>query len=243
MYRKSFTALFTVILTVAALAAIVVVIISKSSAVPPSPANSNTLPSALDLVDQDGNPVHLELSSLPLYEQYLESSRDIPAEIARTQAETLPLSRPERFLLLKYNCGNKHCDTNLVRMAEPESGSPTISIGLAGGIYQDFQLSPDGNSVLLRFAYNEGGTLLRHILIAAELRKMELLPAASATLADTYMHTPNWPIVSYRWISNQQFRVERPDLDSAEYQAVQQWSSLDHPPVRAIDILLKTGTR
>lgn len=243
MYRKSFTALITVILSVAALAAIAVAIISKSSSSPPSPASGNVLPSALDLVDQDGNPVHLELSSLPLYEQYLESSPDIPTEIARTRAETLPLPRPERFLLLKYNCGNKHCDTNLVRMAEPGSGSPSISIGLAGGIYQDFELSPDGNSVLLRFAYNEGGTVLRHTLIAVDLPEMELIPAASATLADTYMRTPNWPIISYRWISNQQFRVERPDLDSSKYQALQQWSSSDHPPVRAIDIRLKPGTR
>lgn len=240
MNRKSFTALFVVILAVAALAAIAAAFIPKSSSLP-SPASAGALPSALDLEDQNGNPIHLELSSLPLYEQYLESSRDIPAEVARTGAETLPLPRPERFLLLKYNCGNKHCDTNLVRMAEPGSESPNISIGLAGGIYQDYELSPDGNIALLRFAYNEGGTVLRHTLIAVDLPEMELIPATSATLADTYMHTPYWPVISYRWISNRQFRLERPDLESFKYQALQQWSSLDHPPVRSIDILLKTG--
>lgn len=239
MNRMSFTSLLIIILAAAALAAIAMASIPKSSS--PSSAGAGILPPALDLKDQDDNPVHLELSSLPLYEQYLESSLDIPAEIARTQAEILPISRPERFLLLKYNCGNKHCDTNLVRMAEPGSGRSCISIGLAGGIYQDFELSPDGNIVLLRFAYNEGGTVLRHTLIAVDLPEMDLVPAASATLADTYMHTPNWPIISYRWISNREFRVERPDLDSSKYQALQQWSSSDHPPLRAIDIRLKKG--
>ncbi|WNS40891.1 hypothetical protein [Paenibacillus sp. MMS20-IR301] len=203
------------------------------------PAPSGQIPDVLTIHDQNGNPINLDTGDIPMYKQYLESQEDILTEIRRTQLETLNLSAQERYLLLKYNCGNKQCSTILLKNTDSKS----TSISLANGIYQDFKLSPGQDRILLRYAYNEGDSVVRHILIAVDLPSMKILSYASGELAKEYMYAPKWPIVSYRWDNNQQFQIETPDLDSSAFEALQEWNHSGTQATKRAEVSLNPNDR
>ncbi|WP_338553826.1 hypothetical protein [Paenibacillus sp. KS-LC4] len=140
---------------------------------------------------------------------------DSENEAARPKLELLDLADQERFILLKYNCANKRCSTILVK----EHDSKVESVGLADGIFQDYKLSPEKNKLLLRYGYNEGGQVIRHVLFVVDLVQMKVVPYESAEMSKEYMYTPTWPVVDYQWMDNNQFWVESADLQNwREYQ-------------------------
>ena len=109
-------------------------------------------------------------------------------------------STDEQFILLKYSCGNKQCSTVLVKVNEAE----ITSIALAEGIFQDYKMSPAKDKLVVRYGFNEGGAVVRHILIGIDLLDMKVIPFDSTQIADAYMYTPTWPIVDYQWIDDEE---------------------------------------
>ncbi|WP_341280336.1 hypothetical protein [Paenibacillus sp. FSL H8-0537] len=94
--------------------------------------------------------------------------------------------------------------------------------------------------LLLRFGYNEGGQVIRHVLFAVDLVQMKVVPYESAEMGEVYMYTPTWPIVDYQWIDNNQFWVASADLQSseAEFEAVQNWLASSDRNIKKVTILL-----
>ncbi|SFF44310.1 hypothetical protein SAMN04487969_13959 [Paenibacillus algorifonticola] len=195
----------------------------------------------LTVEGENGEKVDLTISDIPLYKEYLDLQDDIGNEVERTQLEVLDLAGQERFILLKYNCGNKHCSTILVK--ERESG--VVSVGLADGIFQDYKLSPNKDLLLARFGYSEGGQVVRHVLLAVDLVQMKVIPYESTELAEVFMHTPTWPIPDYEWIDNNQFWMASVDLQSseAEFEAIQNWLASSERKIKKITISLNQKDR
>lgn len=201
--------------------------------------SSESIPDVLTVKDANGKSLDLAIKDIPVYNNYLKEQEDIKAEIERTQLEVLHLPTQEHFILLKYNCGNKQCSTILVK----KSDSKITSIALADGIFQDYKISPENDELLLRYGYNEGGELVRHILIAVDLLKMKIIPFESTQLAKEYMYTPTWPIVDYQWIENNRFIIEAGDLESPEFEAVKNWYASNEKKTKKIEILLNREKR
>jgi len=201
---------------------------------PITKAASERSPDILTVKDENGKIIDLVIDTIPQYKAYLESQEDIMTEITRTQSEVLHLSTPEHFVLLKYNCGNKQCSTILVK----KSDTKVTSMALAEGIFQDYKISPNKNELLLRYGYNEGGEIVRHILLAVDLSKMKVISYDSTPLAKEYMDTPTWPIVDYQWTQNDRFTIETADLESAEFDAVKHWYASHEKKTKPIEFLI-----
>jgi hypothetical protein len=194
----------------------------------PSENSSDTL----IVKDENGRNLDLLINDIPQYKEYLQSQEDSKSEIERTQSEVLHLSTQEHFIMLKYNCGNKQCSTILVK----ENNSTITSLALDDGIFQDYQISPEKNELLLRYGYNEGGEIVRHILIAVDLLNMEKMSFEDTPLTKEYMSTPTWPILDYQWIEKDRFMIETADLASFEYEAVKHWYTSTEKKTKIVEI-------
>ncbi|KQO14146.1 hypothetical protein [Paenibacillus sp. Leaf72] len=196
-------------------------------------------PEVLVVEGANGEKVELAIGDIPLYKEYLglqAHAADIEKEVKRTQLEMLDIADQERFILLKYNCGNKQCSTILVK----ESNSGLVSVGLADGIFQDYKLSPEKNRLLLRFGYNEGGQIVRNVLFAVDLVQMKVVPYERAELGEVYMYTPTWPIPDYEWVDNNQFWMASADLQSSKtgFEEVRNWLASSERKIKKITISL-----
>ncbi len=89
--------------------------------------------------------------------------------------------------------------------------------------------------MLIRYAYDEGGLVKRQILVAVDLKKLEIIPYASTEFEQTFMLKPTWPIISYEWIDNNHFTIETAALKTSEYNVLKDWfDSNDHETRKVI---------
>ncbi|GAA0133988.1 hypothetical protein YSY43_08280 [Paenibacillus sp. YSY-4.3] len=197
-------------------------------------SSEEAIPDMLTIKDVNGNHLDLVIKDIPIYRDYLESQVDVKAEIERTQLEVLHIPTDGHFILLKYNCGNKQCSTILVKKTD----SKIASVVLAKGIFQDYKISPEEKEVLIKYGYNEGGKIVRHILITVDLLKMKVIPFESNKLAKEYMYTPTWPIVNYQWIDNNRFLIELPDLESSEFEKIKNWYASSEKRTKTVEIVV-----
>lgn len=184
--------------------------------------------------EDDGTSFSLLIKDIPLYRSYLDAQTDRTAEIERTQYTVLDISKQTKYVLLQYSCGNKQCSTILVKISD----SNISSIALANGIFQDFKVSLDKGRVLLRYGYNEGSQVVRHILIAVDLEQLKVIPYQSDQMAKVYMLTPTWPLHEYHWIDNNQFIIKTPDLKSSEFESIKKWFSSSEQKTKDVSISL-----
>lgn len=198
--------------------------------------SSQSLPDLLTITDEDGNRLSLEIDRIPAYKAYLESQDDMKTEIERTQAEVLHLSSQEQYVMLKYNCGNKQCSTTLVK----KRAATITSLALADGIVQDYRISPNNNKVLFRYAYNEGGEVVRHVLAAVDLLNMKAIPFELSPLAQEYADQPTWPIVDYQWMDNDGISMDSADLESSEFEIVKSWYDSSALQTKKVEISLNS---
>ena len=139
----------------------------------------------LTLQDDKGETFDVSIDDIPVYKAYLESQDDIKIEIERTQYEMFDTSTDEHLILLKYSCGNKQCSTVLVKVNDDE----ITSIPLADGIFQDYKMSPAKDKLVVRYGFNEGGAVVRHLLIGIDLLDMKVIPFDSTQIGGCiYVH-------------------------------------------------------
>lgn len=178
-------------------------------------------PRELELQSEDGASQSIAIHDLPIYEEYLSQQQDPWTEWRRSALVNLDLSIPSTgtFALLKYNCGNKACSTLLIST----SVDGVRTLPMPDGIFQDTRLSPSQELLLLRYAYHEGGLVTRHRIIAVDLKRWEFIHPVPTKDAEELMEDDIWPILSYDWVNNEQFKVEIASLSSSSYDAVQSW--------------------
>ena len=193
----------------------------------------------LTLQDAKGESFDVSIDDIPVYQAYLESQDDIMTEIERTQYEVFDTSTDAQLILLKYSCGNKQCSTVLVKVNEAE----ITSIALADGIFQDYKMSPTKEKLVVRYGFNEGGAVVRHILIGIDLLDMKVIPFDSTQMADAYMYTPTWPIVDYQWIDDKKLLIEAADLASSDFAAVANWYASTDPKTTKVEVLISETRR
>ena len=201
--------------------------------------SSTTTSQVLTLTDDTGKLFELSTNSIPEYEAYLDIQDDAKTEIERTQYEIINTSNDEQVILLMYGCGNKQCSTLLIKVKDSEVSSVT----LANGIFQDYKISPGQDGLLVRYGYNEGGVVVRHILVAIDLQKMKVMPFDSTELAEEYMYTPTWPIIDYRWIDDEKFLMEKSDLTSSDFETVKNWYATAELQTKIVEISLNKTKR
>ncbi|GKV57556.1 hypothetical protein NCCP2222_35030 [Sporosarcina sp. NCCP-2222] len=178
--------------------------------------------------------LEIPVKDLPTLQSYLSAQTDPELEIERTHYEEIETHTEERFFLLQYSCGNKQCDSLLIKVHNRE----IKSLPLRNGIFQDYQLSPDQDKVLIRYAYNEGGQIIRHILVPVDLAKLESIPFTFEEDTKEFMNEPTWPILEYEWISSNTFRLVTADLLSSDFNQLQTWYASDVKKSKTVDILL-----
>lgn len=188
--------------------------------VPPA-SNVSSTPRELELYVEEGASLFIDIHDLPIYEEYLSQQQDPWAEWRRSALVHLDLGNPSigTFVLLKYNCGNKACSTLLISISD----DGVRSLSMPDGIFQDTRLSPNQELLLLRYAYNEGGLITRHRMIAVDLKRLEFISPVRTKDAEELMEDAIWPILSYEWVNNEHFKVEIASLSSSSYDAVQSW--------------------
>ena len=192
----------------------------------------------LTIQDETGRVFDVSVNDIPIYKEYLDSQEDIKTEIERTQFEIINTSTEDQIILLKYNCGNKQCSTLLMKIKNSE----ITSLALANGIFQDYEISLEKDKLLLRYGYNEGDAVVRHILIGIDLLEMKVIPFESSKIGEEYMFTPTWPIVAYKWTDNDRVMIETADLESADFESVQHWyTSTDNKTIEIEVPISKTN--
>lgn len=157
--------------------------------------------------------LEIPVKDLPIFQSYLTEQTDAKLEIERSYFEKIEINTEDRFFLLQYSCGNKECDSLLIKV----HNSDIESLPLSNGIFQDYELAPDQDKVLFRYAYNEGGQILRHVLVPVDLAKLESISFISEEDTKQFMNNPTWPILEYEWISINQIRLVTADLPSSDF--------------------------
>ncbi len=94
--------------------------------------------------------------------------------------------------------------------------------------------------MLIRYAYDEGGLVKRQILVAVDLKKLEIIPYASTDLEEAFMLKPTWPIISYEWIDNNHFTIETAALETSEYNVLKDWFDSNDRETRKVTIRLNS---
>lgn len=195
----------------------------------------STLPDIVE-IKSEGKSIKLSLNDIPQYKNYLLNEADIQSEISRTQFTSLDVPSSKTYTMLKYSCGTKGCSTILVKTG----GNKNKSLTMPAGIFQDYNLSPDQGKMLIRYAYNEGGLVRRQILVAVDLKKLEIIPYASTEFEEAFMLKPTWPINSYDWIDNNHFTIETAALETSEYNILKDWFDSNDHETRMITIRLNS---
>ncbi|MCG7343177.1 hypothetical protein MHZ92_03465 [Sporosarcina sp. ACRSL] len=193
----------------------------------------------LTITDEAGRTFEIAIKDIPIFKAYLDAQDDAEIELERTQYEMINSSSEGYVLILKYGCGNKQCSTLLIKARDSE----VFSVPLSTGIFQDFKISPGQDELLVRYGYNEGGVVVRHILIAIDLQKMKVIPFESTELAEEYMYTPTWPIVDYQWMDDEKFSIETSDLTSSDFDTVKDWYASGDLKTKRVEILLSKTER
>lgn len=196
---------------------------------------ASSLPNIIEIMNEEAA-LQLPLNDVPEYKRYLMNEVDFQTEIDRTQLEVLEVPSSETYSMLKYGCGIKVCSTLLVKI----DGRETHSLPMPEGILQDYKLSSDYQQVLIRYAYDEGGLVKRHILVAVDLKKLEIIPYASTEFEETFMLKPTWPIISYEWIDNNHFTIETAALETSEYNVLKDWFDFNDRETRKVTIRLNS---
>lgn len=178
--------------------------------------------------------LEIPVKDLPTFQSYVSEQTDPKSEIERTHYEEIETNTEERFFLLQYSCGNKQCDSLLIKVHNRE----IESLPLPNGIFQDYQLAPDQDKVLFRYAYNEGGQIIRHVIVPVDLVKLESIPVASEENRIQFMDDPTWPILEYEWISSNIFRLVTADLPSPDFNKLKTWYASDVKKSKMVSILL-----
>jgi len=220
----------------AGLGAFIAMIFSFASPFPVSqPAHPGEPSLSLSIVDQQGKLVNLRIDQLPVYSEYLESAPDPSDEINRTQYEVLSLSPEGAYVLLKYGCGNKQCETLLVKI----DASNVQSLPLPTGIFQENKLSPDHGKAVFRYAYNEGGTVVRHILAAVDLHAMQMIPLKPSASAKAFTDVPTWPIQNYNWVDDTHIRLTTADVQNSDFDTIKKWLSSYSQQMKEVELRLE----
>ncbi|OAX50841.1 hypothetical protein [Paenibacillus sp. AD87] len=196
---------------------------------------ASSLPNIIEIMNEEAT-LQLPLNDVPEYKRYLMNEQDFQTEIDRTQLEVLEVPSSETYSMLKYGCGTKACSTLLVKI----DGRETHSLPMPEGILQDYKLSSDYQQVLIRYAYDEGGLVKRQILVAVDLKKLEIIPYASTDLEEAFMLKPTWPIISYEWIDNNHFTIETAALETSEYNVLKDWFDSNDRETRKVTIRLNS---
>lgn len=199
----------------------------------------NGTDNVLTIQDETGRVFDVLVNDIPIYKAYLDSQEDIQTEIERTQFEIINTSTEGQIILLKYNCGNKQCSTLLMKIRNLE----ITSLALANGIFQDYKISLEKDKLLLRYGYNEGDAVVRHILIGIDLLEMKVIPFESSKIAEEYMFKPTWPIVDYKWIDNERVMIETADLETADFESVQHWYTSTDNKTKEIEVPISNTIR
>lgn len=191
----------------------------------------------LTISDENGESFSLFVKDIPLFQDYLDTQENRKNEIERTQFTILDAAQGTKYVLLQYSCGNKLCDTLLIKVSD----SNVESLALVNGIFQDYKISTDNGKALLRYGYNEGDLVVRHILIAIDLVQLKIIPHPSTEQAKAYMDTdsPTWPILDYNWLDNKRFVIKSADLRSSDFQAIKEWYASAAQNTKNIEISLQ----
>lgn len=178
----------------------------------------------------------LQVEDIPTYKDYLTESDNVALEIERTQFVKIQSdSYDSTYALLQYGCGTKACSTLLLET----NGVQNRSMIMPYGTFQDYKRSPDQNRLLLRYAYDEGGSVKRQIIVAVDLNSMQVIPYASDSLENEYMLNPTWPILSYQWLDENRFSLKTTEISESDWDALQQWFSSTNRKVKRVEIQLE----
>lgn len=203
----------------------------------PSASNVASAPRALELHTPDGTSLSIDIHDLPIYEEYLSEQQSPWTEWNRSTLVNLDLGIPSTgtFALLQYNCGNKACSTLLISI----SSDGVRTLPMPDGIFQDTRLSPNQEQLLLRYADHEGGLVTRHRMFAVDLKRWEFLSPVLTKDAEELMEEATWPIRSYEWVNNEQFKAEIASLSSPSYEAVQSWFEGEQHVTRDVTVRIE----
>ncbi|MFE6074962.1 hypothetical protein ACFVQB_10850 [Paenibacillus sp. NPDC057886] len=196
---------------------------------------ASSLPNIIEIMNEEAT-LQLSLNDVPEYKRYLMNEWDFQTEIDRTQLEVLKVPSSETYSMLKYGCGIKACSTLFLKTDD----RGTHSLPMPEGILQDYKLSSDYQQVLIRYAYDEGGLVKRQILVAVDLKKLEIIPYTSTDFEEAFMLKPTWPIISYDWIDNNRFTIETAALETSEYNVLKDWFDSNDRETRKVTIRLNS---
>ncbi|OPG95539.1 hypothetical protein B2I21_26080 [Chryseobacterium mucoviscidosis] len=199
------------------------------------PNQASSLPNIIEIMNEEAV-LQLSLNDVPEYKHYLMNEQDFQTEIDHTHLEVLKVPSSETYSMLKYGCGTKACSTLLVKI----DARGTHSLPMPEGILQDYKLSSDYQQVLIRYAYDEGGLVKRHILVSVDLKKLEIIPYASTDFEEAFMLKPTWPIISYDGIDNNHFTIETAALETSEYNVLKDWFDSNDRETRKVTIRLSS---
>lgn len=177
----------------------------------------------LHLSDAKGDKFSVPISSVPIYEKYLNDQPDKKLEIDRSSASYLNLKTSDGsfYNILKFNCGNKLCSSLLIKISKDKKIISNIELGY--GILIDMKQSPNQENVVFRFGVNEGNVVMRNNIIPINLKTMRLLQPKGEKLSKEFIEKATWPITEYKWISNNNVLIQSADIRNTDYDSLLNW--------------------
>ena len=192
----------------------------------------------LTFTNSEGVEYRINISSLPEFEAYLNENSNREVEIERSSYEFLELQDDNQFILFKYSCGVKLCQTLLVKI---NNDNKTISsVPLLNGIFinEMTKQSPNLKSTLFFYGVNEGNHVFRNKVIVVDIKSMAIIPFKEKENSIDFSEEAIYPITEYSWISNEVLQLKIADLESTEYDSVLKWHDSERK-TRDVKIILQ----
>ncbi|KQL51139.1 hypothetical protein AN964_19230 [Heyndrickxia shackletonii] len=177
----------------------------------------------IQLTDAKGDKFPVTISSVPIYEKYLNDQPDKKLEIDRSSASYLNLKSLDGsfYNILKFNCGNTLCSSLLIKISADKKIISSIELGY--GILIDMKQSPNQENVVFHFGVNEGNVVMRNNIIPIDLKDMNLMQPKSEKHSKEFIEKATWPITEYKWISNNNVLIQTADIQNADYDSLLNW--------------------
>ena len=208
----------------------------KTEEIKTSAANQEVevAPLEITLDSGTGKTFNVPITALPDLERYLEDAMDLEAELERIQVEYLDSnSSDNNYFILKYGCGNKICDLELVRI---DNQNNVRILYLTSGIFAGSEVLEE--KALLRIAVNEGANVARHQIFLIDLHTMDTLQPLNKNYEEHYFNAPLYPITEFKWLSENTIELVVADITDISYESLEKWYKDTNPAVKKLTINL-----
>ncbi|QIB27716.1 hypothetical protein [Caloranaerobacter azorensis] len=180
------------------------------------------------IIKSNGETLSFNRKDVNELDKYLEGSFDSADEINRIRFTYLKKINDTQYYLIHYGGGVKLQNNLLVK--KDCSDKVTSKLISEASFYQNFKISPNKQYIAFLFGRNEGTVVLRNNLVIVDSTTLEEIKI------DKLIKPFKYAILEYIWINNKDLEVIIPDIESWDFNTLEEWFRSSQRQTRKIKL-------